>query len=343
MVNNIISSDRVFIIAEISANHGHDIDIVKKTILKAKEIGCDAVKMQTFLPQTMTLDCDTDYFKLDSTSIWYGRTLFDLYSEGYLPWEWHEELFDFARQNDILLFSTPFDFSAVDLLEKCDNPIYKIASFEANDIPLVRYAAKKNKPMIISAGLSTEEEMRNAVEACRMEGNDDIYLLKCTSQYPAKISDANLKTMVDMGERFNVNYGLSDHTEGSVVAVAAAALGARVIEKHIILDKNIDSPDASFSMKPDEFESMIRQIRDVESALGTVDYELTEAKILNRKYIRSIFISNDVKAGDIVSEKNIKSVRPSDGLDPCYYFDVLGKTFIKDQKKGTPLKLEMLK
>ena len=222
-------------VAEISANHGNQIEIVKKSIQKAKEIGCDAVKIQTYTPDTITLDCDNEYFQIDTGTIWDGTTLHKLYQEAYLPWEWHPELFDYARNIGIILFSTPFDFTAVDLLEECGNPIYKIASFEITDVPLIKYAASKGKPMVISTGIGTEEEIREAVEACRVVGNEDICLLKCTSQYPARIEDANLATMVDMKERFGTKVGLSDHTMGDSVALAAAALGAELIEKHFIL------------------------------------------------------------------------------------------------------------
>ncbi len=337
-----IINDHVFVVAEISANHGHDISIVKDSIRTAKEIGCDGVKIQTYLPETLTLDCDSDCFRLNTGTIWDGKTLYELYSEGYMPWEWHEELYDYARSQGIILFSTPFDSKAVDLLEKCDNPIYKIASFEANHIPLIKYAASKKKPMIISTGISTEYEIEEAIRACKDTGNDQVYLLKCTSQYPAEIRDANLNTMVDMRERFQVQVGLSDHTEGSIVAVTAAALGAAIIEKHFILDKSIGGPDASFSMEPGAFEDMIRQIRLAEEALGRTDYRLDPKKQNSRKYARSIFVAEDVKKGDIVTEDNIAVVRPSDGLEPKYYYDVLGKRFKDHYKKGTPLGFDCL-
>lgn len=330
------------IVAEISANHGHDINIVKETIKKAKEIGCDAVKIQTYTPDTITLDCDNEFFQINTGTIWDGTTLHKLYEEAYLPWEWHKELFEYAEGIGITLFSTPFDKTAVNLLEECGNPIYKIASFEITDIPLIKYAASKGKPMIISTGIGTKEEIRDAVDACRAVGNNAICLLKCTSQYPAKLEDANLATMVDMASEFGVKIGLSDHTEGSAVAVAATALGATLIEKHFIIDKSIGGPDASFSMEPDEFKKMIDEIRLIKKTIGNVDYSLSESKISSRKYARSLFVVEDVKAGEVVTEENVRSIRPSDGLAPKYYEEVLGKTFKKDLTKGTPLKIDLL-
>lgn len=334
--------NQVMIIAEISANHGHDIEIVKKSIKKAKEIGCDAAKIQSYTPDTITLDCDNEYFQIDTGTIWDGTTLYKLYSEAYMPWEWHEELFDYAKSIDFTLFSTPFDKTAVDLLEKCDNPIYKIASFEITDIPLIKYAAATGKPMIISTGIATENEIRDAVEACHIEGNHDVCLLKCTSEYPAKKEDANLNTMKDMAERFGCKVGLSDHTTGDEVAVVAAAMGAAVIEKHFILDREIGGPDASFSMTPDEFKSMIDKVGLVEKIQGAVTYEITEKKKKSRKYARSLFVVKDVKAGDIITEDNVRSIRPADGMAPKELEEVLGKTFNKDVKTGTPLSLDCI-
>lgn len=334
---------KVFIIAEISANHGHDIEIVKKTILKAKEIGVDAVKIQTYKPETMTLDCDCDDFVIsDEKSLWYKSKLFDLYKEGMLDWQWHEELFDFARKNDIILFSTPFDKSAVDLLEECHNPIYKIASFEINDLPLIEYAASKQKPMIISTGIATLEEIENAIKTCHSVGNYDVTILKCTSEYPAKLEDANLIMISDFIKRFNVKVGLSDHTESNIPSIVSIALGAKVIEKHFILDKKIGGPDASFSLEPDEFKKLIEEVRDAEKSLGKVDYTISEKKQNSRQYRRSLYISKDVKAGEIISDLNIKSVRPGFGLDPKFYHQVIGKKFKEDFVKGTPLSLEII-
>ncbi|MEG0283292.1 MAG: pseudaminic acid synthase [Erysipelotrichales bacterium] len=336
--------NHVFIIAEISANHGNSIEIVKQSILKAKEIGVDAVKIQTYKPDTITLDSDNEYFTIqDENSLWNKRRLFDLYSEAYTPWEWHKELFEFARDNNIILFSTPFDFTAVDLLEECDNPIYKIASFEINDIPLIKYAAKKMKPMIISTGIGTEEEISAAVSACKEVGNEDITLLKCTSEYPAKVEDANLNMIGDLANKYNVKVGLSDHTIGNFVPLLSVGLGAKVIEKHFILDKSIGGPDATFSMSAEEFKDMVDQVRLAEKALGEIDYSLSDKKLKSRHFRKSIFISKDVKKGELVSEENIKIVRPGVGLNPKYYYDILGKEFQEDYKYATPLDLEMIK
>lgn len=335
-------SEKILIIAEISANHGKDIQIVKKTIAKAKEIGCDAVKIQTYTPDTITLDCRNSYFQIDTGTIWDGTTLYDLYQEAYLPWEWHQELYSYAESIGMTLFSTPFDHTAVDLLEACKNPIYKIASFEINDIPLIKYAASKGKPMILSTGIATEEEIREAVDACFSVGNEQVTLLKCTSQYPARLEDANLQTMSDMKTRFGCEVGLSDHTIGSDVAAAAAAMGAVVIEKHFILDKSIGGPDASFSMDPAEFSDMIQRVNLVEKILGNVSYELDEKKKGSRKYARSLFVVKDVKKGELVSADNIRSIRPSDGLAPKYYDEVLCKKFTKDVEKGTPLSFDII-
>ena len=337
-------ANKVYMVAEISANHGNDIEYVKKSIKKAKEIGCDAVKMQTYTPDTITLDCDNEYFQIDTGTIWDGTTLYKLYSEGYMPWEWQEELFDYAKSLDCTLFSTPFDKTAVDFLEKCGNPMYKIASFEIMDIPLIEYAAACGKPMILSTGIATEEEIRDAVDACLRMGNEDICLLKCTSEYPAKIEDANLNTMVDMKARFfPCKIGLSDHTTGDEVAVAAAAMGASIIEKHFVFDRTIDGPDVSFSMTPDEFEKMIEKVRLVEKIQGEVSYEITEKKKNSRKYSRSLFVVEDVKAGDVITEKNVRSIRPTGGLSPKEYNNVIGKTFSQDVKRGTPLIKDMIK
>lgn len=342
MNNNKNKGNHAMVIAEISANHGRDIDIVKQSILKAKEIGCDAVKIQTYRPDTITLKCDNEFFQINNGTIWDGTTLYDLYTEAFLPWEWHHELFQYADSVGITLFSTPFDKTAVDLLEECGNPIYKIASFEINDIPLIEYAASMGKPMILSTGIATEDEIKEAVDACRSKGNEDITLLKCTSQYPAKEEDANIMTMVDMGKRFDCKIGLSDHTEGYMVPVVAASLGASVIEKHFIIDRAIGGPDASFSMEPDGFREMIEHIRFAESIMGKVTYDLDEKKINSRKYGRSLFVVKDVKKGDTITEENVRSIRPSDGLEPKHYSELVGKKFNRDIKMGTPLVIEMV-
>ena len=258
---------KTFIVAELSANHGHKLEVALESVRAAKEAGVDAVKIQTYTADTITLNCDADDFKVKGT-LWDGRTLYDLYQEAYTPWEWHQAIFDEAKKCGLICFSTPFDKTAVDFLEDLGNPIMKIASFEITDIPLIEYAAKKGKPMVISTGIAMPEDIELAVKTCKEAGNDDITLLKCTSSYPAPIEDANLKTMVDMKDRFGVKVGLSDHTMGYDVAVAAVALGATLVEKHFIIDRSIGGPDAAFSMEKDEFAAMVKAIRDVEKALG---------------------------------------------------------------------------
>mgnify|MGYP000876403587 FL=1 len=333
---------KTLIVAELSANHGRSINILKKSIQKAKDIGCDAVKIQTYTPDTITLDCDNEYFQIKDGTIWDGMTLYKLYQQAYTPWEWHKDIFEYARGIGITLFSTPFDTTAVDLLEECGNPYYKIASFEINDIPLIEYAATCGKPMIISTGIATEEEIGNAVDACIRKGNEDICLLKCTSQYPAEIEDANLMTMVDMGKRFGTKIGLSDHTEGYSVALTAAVMGASIIEKHFIIDKSISGPDSSFSMEPCEFEEMIQKIRECEKSIGKITYEIDEKKAKSRRFARSLFVVKDVKMGEEITEENIKSIRPADGMAPGRIKDIIGKKFIRDIKKGTPLNEKMV-
>lgn len=325
------------IVAELSANHNHEFDIARDTIRIAKESGADAVKLQTYTPDTLTIDCNKDYFRLEHDTIWDGMTLYELYQSAYTPWEWHKELFDYAKQIGIEIFSTPFDKTAVDFLETLHTVRYKIASFEITDIPLIKYVASKMKPIVISIGIASLSEIEEAVEACRKQGCNDITLLQCTSQYPAKPEDANLMTMIDMQKRFNVKTGLSDHTTGYEVPVIAAAMGACMIEKHFIIDRNIGGPDSEFSMTPDEFSIMVEKIRRVEKIIGKVDYEMNEHKLKSRVFSRSLFIVKDVKAGQIITEEEIRSIRPGNGLSPKYIDKILGRKFSKDAERGTPL------
>jgi len=335
-------TDSVFIIAELSANHGGDIEIAKETIKAAKRAGADAIKLQTYKADTITLDVKNDYFKINHNSHWDGRYLFDLYEEAHTPWEWHKELFETAKDEGLICFSSPFDNSAVDLLESLDNPIYKIASFEITDIPLIEYVASKGKPIIISTGIASIEDIELALDTCRKQNNNDITLLKCTSQYPAMPKDCNLATIPDLKSRFEVNVGLSDHTLGIEAPVVAVALGAKVIEKHFMLDKNIGGPDAHFSLDESEFTQLVKAVRKAEKMVGKVDYEMTEKKIKSREFSRSLFVSEDVNPGDIIDSKNIKSVRPGHGLHTKYYNQILGKTFTQSVSKGTPLTLNMI-
>ena len=332
---------KTFIVAELSANHGHKLDIALESVRAAKKAGADAVKIQTYTADTITLNCDADDFKVKGT-LWDGRTLYNLYQEAFTPWEWHKAIFDEAKKCGLICFSTPFDKTAVDFLEDLGNPIMKIASFEITDIPLIEYAAKKGKPMVISTGIAMPEDIELAVKTCKDAGNNDITLLKCTSSYPAPIEDANLKTMADMKERYGVKVGLSDHTMGYDVAVAAVALGATLVEKHFILDRSIGGPDAAFSMEIGEFAAMVKSIRNVEKAIGEVVYPTDPAKIKGREFCRSLYVSEDIKAGDVITEKNVRSVRPGFGLHPKYLPEILGKVAARDLKKGERLSLDVL-
>jgi len=327
-----------FIVAELSANHGHKLEVALESIRAIKEAGADAVKIQTYTADTITLNCDAEDFKVKGT-LWDGRTLYDLYQEAYTPWEWHQAIFDEARRNGLVCFSTPFDKTAVDFLEDLGNPMMKIASFEITDIPLIEYAAKKGKPMVISTGIAMPEDIELAVKTCKDAGNDDITLLKCTSSYPAPIKDANLMTMQDMKQRYGVKVGLSDHTMGYDVAVAAVALGATLVEKHFILDRSIGGPDATFSMEKDEFAAMVKSIRNVEKALGTINYPTESLTIKGREFSRSLYVAEDMKAGDMITEKNVRSVRPGWGLHPKYLPEILGKHVNQDLKKGERMSL----
>ena len=333
---------KTIIIAEISANHGQDIEIALATIKAAKEAGADAVKIQSYTPDTMTIDCNNKYFQIQQGTIWDGTTLYELYKQAYTPWEWHEELFAYAKEIDIEIFSTPFDYTAVDLLESLSVGRYKIASFEITDIPLIEYVASKMKPVIISTGIATIEEIREAVEACRRRGNKDITLLQCTSQYPAKPEDANLLTMDDMKVRFDVKVGLSDHTTGHEGAVAATAMGATIVEKHFILDRGIGGPDATFSMNPDEFKEMVEKVRYTERLMGHVTYDMTDGKRKSRSFARSLFVVKSVKKGEIVSEENVRSIRPGYGLEPRHLTNLIGRKFNKDVDRGTPLSWDII-
>jgi pseudaminic acid synthase len=332
-------SDETYIIAELSANHGHSLENAIATVHAVATTGADAIKIQTYTADTITLDCDNEYFQINQGTIWDGTTLYKLYKEAYTPWDWHKPIQEEAKKLGLDFFSTPFDFSAVDLLVDLNVPIYKIASFEINDIPLIEYTASKMKPMIISTGIATLADIEEAVNACKKVGNHDITLLKCTSSYPAPIEEANLRTIPNLAETFNVNVGLSDHTMGHVAAVGAVALGARVIEKHFILDRNISSPDSTFSMNPEEFKIMVENIRALEKALGKVTYELSPKVLKSREFSRSLFISEDIKEGEVFTSKNVRSVRPGFGLHTRYYSEVLGSVAKTDLKKGTPLKI----
>lgn len=326
--------NKCIIVAEMSANHHGDKKLAIETIRAAKRAGADAIKMQTYTADTITLNCDKADFIINEGSIWDGRTFYELYQKAYTPWEWHEELFQVAKEEGLICFSSPFDKTAVDLLESLDAPMYKIASFEITDIPLIEYAASKMKPMIMATGISEIEDIQLAVDACRRVGNNDITLLKCTSAYPAPVEEANVVMIRDLADRFQVKSGLSDHTIGAMVPILAVANGATMIEKHFILNKQVESEDASFSMDENEFRDMVQKIRLAEAALGKVDYSLTEKMKCSRTACRSLYVAQDVKKGDVVTEKNVRSVRPGYGLPPKYLKDLLGKHFVEDMKVG---------
>ena len=332
---------KTFIIAELSANHGGNLETAIETVKAAKRAGADAIKLQTYTADTITLDVKNSFFKIDQGTSWDGRYLYDLYEEASLPWEWHQELFKTAEQEGLVCFSSPFDKSAVDFLENLNCPIYKVASFEITDIPLIRYIASKKKPIIISTGIASLEDIELAIRICKEEGNDNITILKCTSAYPAAPSDANLLTIPDIQKRFNVASGLSDHTLGIEAPIIAVALGAKVIEKHFILNKSVGGPDAHFSLDEEEFENMVRAIRRAEKMLGKIDYELTEKKMISREFARSLFVVKAVKEGELISEENVRSIRPGYGLHPKYYKQILGKKFTKEVERGEPLEEHM--
>lgn len=337
------NTNRVMIVAELSANHNHDLDIALRTVRAAKECGADAIKIQTYTPDTLTINCDNEYFRIDQGGgLWDGKTLYELYAQAYTPWEWHPMIKAEAERVGLDFFSTPFDASSVDFLSSLNVQYYKIASFEIFDIPLISYIAKQNKPIIISTGMATLADIELAVNTCREAGNNQITLLKCTSSYPAPIEEANLLTIPNISETFGVEVGLSDHTMGMSVALAAVALGATLIEKHFILDRNIGGPDASFSMNPDEFGAMVKGIREVEASLGKVSYELSANVNKSKIFARSLFIVADVAKGELVTSSNIRSIRPGFGLHPKYLPEVLGKKFRLAIKKGTPLSTTMI-
>ena len=336
-----LKSDGVFIIAELSANHGGKIEIAKETIKAAKEIGTNAIKLQTYTADTLTLDSDKDDFVIKGGTLWDDRKLYDLYKEAYLPWEWHKELFAYAREIGIDIFSSPFDKTAVDFLEQFEPSAYKIASFEITDYELIRYTASKGRPIIISTGIATIDEIQDAVDICRAEGNNDIVLLKCTSAYPAALEDANLLTIPNLAETFGVVSGFSDHTLGTTAPIVATTLGAKVIEKHFILDKSIGGADADFSLDKQEFSEMIKAVRDAEKLLGKVDYSMTEKKKKSRQFSRSLYVAEDIKEGEVITEKNVRSVRPGYGLHPKYWNTIIGKKATKNIEKGSAIQMDM--
>lgn len=331
----------VFIIAEMSANHGHDMDRAVKILEAAAESGADAVKLQTYSPDTMTLNAPQDHFRIKGT-IWEGRQLHSLYQEAFMPWEWQPKLKKIADSLGVMLFSSPFDSTAVDFLENMNVPAYKLASFEIVDLPLIRKIALTGKPMIMSTGMANLDEIQEAVETFHEAGGRDLILLKCTSAYPAQPEDANLRTIPDLAERFSVPIGLSDHTLGSAVAVTSIALGACVVEKHFTLNREDGGPDASFSMEPTEFEAMVKDIRVAEKSLGSVTYEITEKQKASRAFRRSLFFVESIRKGEVISEAHVRSIRPSNGLHTRHLDEILGKKAVQDIERGTPCSWTLL-
>ena len=329
-----------FIIAELSANHGGSLEVALETVRAAKRAGADAIKLQTYKPETITLLSDKEDFKVSGGTLWDGRTLYDLYEEAHTPWEWHKDIFECAEQEGLVCFSSPFDKTAVDFLEALNVPAFKIASFEITDIPLIKYAASKGKPMILSTGIATLEDIELALRACRDAGAMEIGLLKCTSSYPAPIEQANLRMIQEFESRFNVVPGLSDHTLGATVPMLSVAMGAKIIEKHFILDKSLGGPDASFSLDEGEFKEMVDSVRLAEKALGQVSFELTEKQKQGRSFSRSLYISKDIRKGECFTEENVRSVRPGFGAHPKHLINIIGKKAAADLQAGTRFSLD---
>ncbi|MBQ7926853.1 MAG: pseudaminic acid synthase [Lachnospiraceae bacterium] len=331
-----------FIIAEMSANHLMDFDRAVEIMRVAKECGADAIKIQTYTADTITLNSEESYFQITQGTLWDGTTLHKLYQEAYTPWEWQPKLQKIAEEMGLIFFSSPFDFSSVDFLEKMNVPAYKIASFEITDIPLLKKIAKLGKPIIISTGIAYMSDIELAVRTCKEAGNDQIILLKCCSAYPTPYEDINLKSIASLAETFDCIAGLSDHTMGSTVAGAAVALGAKVVEKHLTLSRGDGGVDSAFSMEPQEFKEMVDNIRIIEKAMGKVTYDLTPKQIAEREHSRSLFIAQDMKAGEVFTEQNLRSVRPAYGLHTKHYEELLGKKVTRDVKLGTPMSWDLV-
>ncbi len=332
----------VYIVAEQSANHRQQYDEAVKLIETAKEAGADAVKLQTYTPDTMTIDVDSDLFRHGQESLWSGRTLYDLYTEAYMPWEWQPKLKKVADELGMDLFSTPFDRTAVDFLEEMGVPAYKVASFEVVDLPLIEYIAGKGKPMIISTGMASPAEIEEAVQMARNAGASQISLLKCTSAYPAPPEEMNLRAIPYLAESYGLPVGLSDHSLDITVPVAAVALGACIVEKHFTLSRSVSSPDSAFSLEPQELKAMVEAIRTAEKALGEAQYEVNEREAKSRVFRRSLFAVEDIKAGEVLTEANVRSIRPGYGLHTRHLKDVLGKRAAQDIPRGTPLNWELI-
>lgn len=339
----VISEDSpTFIVAEMSANHNMDFDRAVAILQAAKDAGADAVKIQTYTADTITLNCDDPCFQITQGTLWDGMTLYKLYQSAYTPWEWQPKLKTIAEEMGMEFFSSPFDLSSVDFLEEMGVSAYKVASFEINDIPLLRKIARTGKPIIIATGIAHLSDIELALRTCREAGNEKVILLKCTSSYPAPYEDINLRTIPSMRDTFDCIAGLSDHSMGSAVAGAGVALGAKVVEKHLTLSRADGGADAAFSMEPAEFQEMVDNIRKIELALGKVTYDLTPKQAREREHSRSLFVAKDMKAGEVFTPENLRSVRPADGLHTMYYEELLGKKIKRDAKLGTPMSWDLV-
>ena len=334
--------EKTFVVAEVSANHLQDYGRAEAIIKAAAQAGADAVKLQTYTPDTITLDCDNDYFQITQGTIWDGTTLHKLYEEAYTPWEWQPRLMEYANGLGLECFSSPFDATAVDFMKEMDMPAYKVASFEINDIPLIRKIAGLGKPVILATGIAYLEDMERALQVCKEEGNEQVVLLKCTSAYPSPYEEMNLKVIPNMAQVFDCITGLSDHSMGTAAAGASVALGAKMVEKHLTLSRADGGPDGAFSMEPDEFKKMVDEIRIVEKALGKVTYELSEKQKRSREDGRSLFVVKNMKEGEIFTEENVRSIRPAFGLHTMYLDEIMGKRARTDISKGTPLDWKLI-
>ena len=334
--------EKTFVVAEVSANHLQDYGRAEAIIKAAAQAGADAVKLQTYTPDTITLDCDNDYFQITQGTIRDGTTLHKLYEQAYTPWEWQPRLMEYANGLGLECFSSPFDATAVDFMKEMDMPAYKVASFEINDIPLIRKIAGLGKPVILATGIAYLEDMERALQVCKEEGNEQVVLLKCTSAYPSPYEEMNLKVIPNMAQVFDCITGLSDHSMGTAAAVASVALGAKMVEKHLTLSRADGGPDGAFSMEPDEFKKMVDEIRIVEKALGKVTYELSEKQKRSREDGRSLFVVKNMKEGEIFTEENVRSIRPAFGLHTMYLDEIMGKRARTDISKGTPLDWKLI-
>jgi pseudaminic acid synthase len=331
-----------FIIGELSCNHNGDYQLAVDSVKAMHAAGVDCLKLQTAKPSSITIDSKKSDFIIGGGTLWDNKSLFELYTEVYTPWEWHKPLQELAHSLGMEFFSSPFDHDAVEFLEDLNVPAYKIASFEITDIPLIEHAASKGKPIIMSTGVAREQDIAEAVEACRRMGNEQIILLKCTSSYPTPLEEVNLNTIPLIREKFGVQVGLSDHTMGYVVPMGAVALGATLIEKHFIMDRQIGGPDSAFSMEPSEFEQMVKNVRDVEKALGIATLELSPKSAKNRDFARSLYIVEDIKSGEVLNKNNVRSIRPGFGLAPKHLNEILGKKAKNNLEKGTPLSWNLI-